>query len=156
MNKSYETGFRLVSQLETSGLKHYPVKSGELIAIGNLLQLDAGYIADVGNLTDVNFCGVAASGCTAAQASSDGALDIAVIPPYMHNQFICPVVATDLITLAQVGITYEAQTTLGIDEGTEETTKWGFFVDTIDVSAEAIVANTFGYAIGHFRLLSGS
>ena len=156
MNKDYQTGFHLISQLETSGLKYHPVKSGELIRIGDICQLDAGYVADIAALTDTTFCGVAASANTAAEASSDGALNVAMTPPYMHNQFIVPCEATDLITLAQVGIRYESESNDGIDEGAEETTIWCFKVDAIDVSAEAIAAATFGFAIGHFELLSGA
>jgi len=32
------------------------------------------------------------------------------------------------------------------------TTGWAFVIDDIDISAEALAANTQGYAIGHFEM----
>ena len=148
MNKSYGAGFQIVSQLETSGLRYYSPYSGLAIQAGDALEIANGVLVLATVALDITFPGIAYSENTAAESTAG--TKVAVIPPLQHYQFKVKVEATDLITAAQIGFTYDLQSEVGIDEGDAAIDVWGFFVDEIDVSAEAIIANTFGYAVGHF------
>lgn len=153
----YADRFRLISKLDDSGLRSYPVASGVAISRGDVVILTSGYANPATTLQgDVNVVGVAASANTAGEASADGAVNVSVIPLNPSHQFAVPVVATDLITVAQVGLAYDLQNANDIDEGDAVTLGWGFFVDAIDVSSEAIAANTYGFAIGHFEYVAAS
>ena len=152
MNKSYRDGFHLINCVGEGGARSYPVGAGVEIAKGDALVITSGYVAlgtaDLG----LTFAGIAADENTAAEAVANGTINTGIIPPLPNYQFIVPVEATDLITLAQVGAAYDIETEDGIDENDTSFTAWGFYVDEIDVSAEAIVASTFGFAIGHWTL----
>lgn len=155
MNRDYRDGFHLIDQLEASGLRYYPVGSANLVDIGDVCGHASGYVVTLTQLTVASsFLGVAHTANTAAEASADGVLDVGICPPLPQYRFIVPVEATDLITLAQVGIIYDVESNHGIDEADTPTTYWGLFVDAIDVSTEAVAAETFGYAIGHFVYLA--
>ncbi len=152
--KAYQDGFTLLGAVvPPSGLRPFPCGSGVAVSKGDLLIGNAGYIAVATTLEgNAEILGVAMTDCTAAEASADGALDILVLPISDQYQFIVPCEATDLITLAQVGKLYNIESEDGIDEGdASDDEGWTFRVDAIDVSTEAVAANTFGYAIGHFE-----
>ena len=100
--------------------------------------------------------GIAATANTAAEATADGAVTVGVIPLLPQYRFSVPVEAADLITQAQIGLIYDLQSANSIDEADAITFGYGFRVDAIDVSAEAIVANTYGFAIGHFQYIAAS
>lgn len=154
MAKNYQDGFILLSQLETSGLKHYPVTASTIIDIGDVCVLTSGYIITTATLLAYTFCGVANGDCTAAEATATkGTIDIPAIPPYQHYQFIVPCENTAVLDQADVGLCYDAEANHSITNTAVVTTYWGFFVDAIDISAEAIAAETYGYAIGHFVLM---
>lgn len=148
MNKSYGAGFQLVSQLQTSGLRYYTPYSGLAIQVGDALEIANGVLVLATTALDITFPGIAYSENTAAQSTA--AVKVAVIPPLQHYQFKVKVVATDLITTGQIGATYDLQNEVGIDENDTAIDVWGFFVDEVDVSAEAIAANEYGYVVGHF------
>lgn len=149
--------FHLLSALDTNGLRTYPVANGVAISKGDVVILTSGYANPATTLQgDVHVVGVAVTTNTAAEASANGAVNVQVVPLNEKHQFAVPVNATDLITLAQVGLLYDIQNADDIDEGDAVTLGWGFRVDAIDVSAEAIAANAFGFAIGHFEYIAAS
>lgn len=149
--------FHLVSALDQNGLRYYPVASGVAISKGDVVILTSGYANPATTLQgNVNVVGVAVSTNTAAEASANGAVDVAVVPLNPKHQFAVPVAATDLITAAQIGLKYDLENADDIDEGDAVTLGWGFMVDDIDVSTEAVAANTYGFAIGHFEYLAAS
>lgn len=152
----YFDRFHLISALDTNGLRTYPVKSGALITRGDVLKLTSGYAERATTLQGVEILGVAETANTAAEASADGAVTVSVIPLNMKHQFAVPVAATQLITLAKVGDIYDLQNSNDIDEGDAVTLGYGFRVDAIDVSTEAIAANAYGFAIGHFEYVAAS
>ena len=148
----YADGFTLLSQLESNGVRYYPIGNGVAVAKGDALILTAGYIALATTLqaTTPVFIGIAASNCTAAEASSNGALDIAVIPPLRQYQFIVPE-EDNLLVAADRGLLVDLQSEDGIDNSDIVTAGMGFFIDEIDVTAASLAASaTFGHAIGHF------
>jgi hypothetical protein len=157
----YFNKFRLISaQDPIAGVKYYPVAIGSLIRAGYMVgQNGSGYWAEITTLQGVISCGIAVTANTAAEAVANGTVNVGVIPINSGSaslQFAVPVAATDLITLAQVGLLYDLQAANNIDENDAITYGLGFRVDAIDVSAEAIVANTFGFAIGHFEFIAAN
>jgi hypothetical protein len=157
----YFNNFRLISALDpTRGARYFPVAIGSAIRKGYIVgQNGSGYWAEITTLQGVISCGVAVTANTAAEAVANGTVNVGVIPidsGASSMQFAVPVEATDLITVAQVGLIYDLQSANSIDENDAVTYGLGFRVDAIDVSAEAIVANTFGYAIGHFEFIAAN
>jgi hypothetical protein len=67
-----------------------------------------------------------------------------------------PVEANALITQAAVGTIVDLQSANTIDIADAVTLGYGFRIDAIDVSAEAIDANAYGFAIGHFEYVAAS
>ena len=147
----YVPGFRLLNELTKK--RKYPIGNAVAISLGDAVIITAGYIALATTLQQTTpvFVGIANMTQTAAQASSNGAYDLEVIPANYEYDWMVPLEATDLITAAQIGVLYDLQTEDGLDEGDVVTAGKGFFVDEIDVSSAAVAANTFGYAIGHFE-----
>ena len=156
MGKKYLDAFQCLTEIPTGAIRTYPVTSGVAIDKGDAIIITSGYAALATALSTATFAGIALDTNTAAEASADGAVDVQVIQPLPSLQFRVPVTATDLITLAQVGLAYELQDEKSIDENDAATAYWGFFVDSIDVSTEAVAINTYGYAIGHFVSLATS
>lgn len=68
-----------------------------------------------------------------------------------RTQYIVPV-STSLIERGDVGAVVNIGSNDDLDVDTTVTTGIGFRIDDLDVSAAAIAANTYGYAIGHFEL----
>ena len=152
----YFDRFHLVGKLSDAGLLYYPVAIASAIRVGYAVGLTSGYAAEITTTQAVQFCGIAATAVTAAEAVANGTMDIGVIPPYMFHRFAVPVEATDLITLAQVGDIYDLQSANTLDENDAITLGFGFRVTAIDVSTEAVAVNTYGFAIGHFEYVAAS
>lgn len=153
----YFSRFHLLSDLDPSGLRYYPVANASAIRVGYMVGNSSGYAAEITTTqeTAIPF-GIAMTANTAAEASSDGAVTVGVIPLLEKYRWSVPVAATDLITLAQVGLIYDLEAANNIDEGDAITYGYGFRVDAIDVSAEAIAVSTYGFAIGHFQYIAAS
>jgi hypothetical protein len=71
-------------------------------------------------------------------------------PLNTKTQYIVPVAADALITTTAIGTTVDLEANDDLDISDLVTEGIAFMIDDIDVSADAIVANTYGYAIGHF------
>ena len=154
--EKYVSRFNLLGPLEHAGLFKYPVANASAIRRGYCVGFSSGYAAEITSTQGVAFAGIAASANTAAEASADGAVDVLVIPPLMCHRFSVAVAATDLITLSQVGDIYDLEAANTLDENDAITLGFGFRIDAIDVSAEAIAVETFGFAIGHFEYVAAS
>jgi len=152
----YFDRFHLISALDCTGFMPYPVAASAQIRRGYAVGFTSGYLNEITTIQNVAFAGIAASANTAAEAASAGDVTCLVIPPYPRHRFSVPVEATDLITVAQVAAIYDLQSANSIDENDAITLGYGFRVDAIDVSTEAVAANTYGYAIGHFEYIAAS
>jgi len=149
--KRYLGVFQLLSEYAQDIARTYPVTSGVAMTKGHAVIVTAGYAAIATTLSTHTFAGINCSGdTTAAEASSDGAVNVQTILPLPHLRWRVPVGATDLITLAQVGLSYDLQAAYDINENDAATNYYGFYVDEIDVSTDAIAISTFGFAIGRF------
>lgn len=151
LSKYQASGFQLISKLGEGGLKRYGIAAATTITRGNaILDNGAGYAGDAGADLAATFKGIAAE--TVANAGVAGALDVGYYPPLPQNQFSVPC-DTTLIAQTDIGELCD----LGADSGhinpaDNVATGIAFVIDDIDVSAEAIAACAFGYAIGHFEI----
>jgi hypothetical protein len=151
----YVPGFRLLN--EYSKKRKYPIGNGVAVAIGDLLILTSGYIALGTTLQGILPAGVANYDCTAAEATSNGAFNVEVIPCLQEYDFIVPCEATGAIAQTDVASLFDLQSEDGIDEADSVTLGMGFFVDAIDISTAALAASsTYGFAIGHFEYIAAS
>ena len=153
--KMYMDGFQILNEVACDGYINYPVTSGVAIAKGDAIILTTGFAALGTTLATNTFAGIAAGENTAAEASSDGAVSIAVIPPLRQYRFMVPCTASAILADTDVGQIFNLDGSEdGIAESAALTAQWGFFVDAIDISTETVAVETYGYAHGHFTLLS--
>ena len=96
------------------------------------------------------FLGVAAADC---DNSPDVSLKVEYYPNDLKTQYIAPVAANAVISQTAIGLNVDLEANDDLDISDAVTTGLGFRVDAIDISTEAIAANTYGYAIGHFALV---
>jgi len=151
MRRYHSRGFLLHSQLETSGMRYYTPYSDQRLYTGDALYMVSG-VAKIAGDSDwtIAFIGVAGADLTAAE--SIAAKKIAVIPPLLQYQFWVPVGNdTVLVATSHIGNAYGPHSTCyQLDVSDTDETVWRFYVDDIDISAAAIAANEYGYALGHF------
>jgi len=155
MAKSYvykATGFSLISSLQPDGVMTYPAASVS-IAKGDALHNDGtGYATNATTAFADTFLGIAAN-TVDNSGGSKGDLNVMIIPPLPSHKFIVPCSADATATQAYVGIIVDLAATCNTVDLTDSTgaaNAMGLLVDEIDISADAIAANTYGYAIGHF------
>lgn len=146
-------GFYPKSGLSPDGLKQYPAAAVAIKKGDYLIADGSGYATNTATAVQTLALGIANEDCDNS-AGSAGDKDILVIPLREHIQFSVPVEANAVITRAIVGDAVDLESNDGIDISDTTITAGhkGFMIDDIDVSAEAIAANTYGYAIGHFEI----
>ena len=154
MAKKYVTGFQCLSEIPTGALATYPVTIATAIEKGDALILTSGYAALATTLATATFAGIALDTNTAAEAVASGTVSVQVIRPLPSLQFRVAISTAAIIALSDVGTCLNIANEISLSEAATVTAYWGFFVDAIDVSAAAILINTYGYAIGHFEKLS--
>jgi len=145
-------GFFLLSELDSSGLRPY-LAAAVNIAKGDALHDDGnGKATNATTAFAATFLGIAAEPC---DNSSDASLTVRVIPPLPQYSFCVPVKQNAVISQTAVGTIVDLEEVNNIDiNDTSIAAGPGFFIDAIDISTEAIAANTYGYAIGHFAYVS--
>jgi len=146
------TGFTLLDNACPGALRSYLAAAVD-IAAGDALHDDtAGKATNATTAFAATFLGIAAAAC---DNSPDASKSVLVIQPLARYQFIVPVEADALITQTAVGliVDLESVNTVDISDVTIAAGP-GLFIDEIDVSTLAVAANTYGYAIGHFQLVS--
>ena len=92
------------------------------------------------------FLGIAAAPCDNTPQAS---LKVEYYPFDKCTQYVVPV-ADSLIATTNKGTLINLSAVGTVAHATNPTEGIAFFVDDIDVSADAVAANTYGYAIGHF------
>lgn len=130
-----------------------PVSSGVAVAKGDCVVVTSGYLALATTLADLANADIyiAQGENTAAEASADGAVSQLCIPIMSNVQFQVPVTANAILDAADVGVGYNLDGSEdGITIAAGITKDFAFLVERIDISAEAVAANAYGYAIGRF------
>ena len=144
-------GFQLISKMSETGIKRCGIAAATTITRGNAILDDGnGFVGDAGADIAATLKGIAAE--TVVNAGAAGAADVAYYPLFANNQYSVP---CDTVLIAQTDI--QELCDLGGDSGhinpaDAVATGIAFVIDDIDVSAEALAANAFGFAIGHFEV----
>jgi hypothetical protein len=117
------------------------------IVKGDVLHDDGNGVATNATVAFAATClGVASADC-----ASGG--DCEYFPLDKDTQYIVPVSQNAEIATTAIGTIVDLQANDDIDINDTVTEGIGFMIDKIDISDEAIAANTYGYAIGHFVVL---
>ena len=127
------------------------------IVKGDALHDDgAGYATNAIAAFANTFLGIAAADCdNSAAGASKGDKSVEIYPFDHKTLYIVPVASNALsavIDRDDVGIIVDLENNDDIDLEDTITTGIGFFIEDFDGSAEAIVANAMGYAIGRFKV----
>ena len=125
------------------------------IVKGDALHDDGnGYATNATTAFAATFLGIAAADCDNSGGDA-GDLNVEYYPVDITTRYRVPVAANALITQTAVGTIVDLEANDDIDiSDTTIAAGPGFFIDAIDASADAVDANTYGYAIGHFAYVS--
>ena len=147
---NYLTVFNCKSALKSGDVATYGCALVTIVK-GQWLDSDgSGYATNTATAFTADALGVALYSKDASDDAAAGTSNVQVILPNPNLVFIAPVEANALITQAAVGTFVDLESNDGLDISDTSTTGWGFMIDEIDVSAEAIAVTTYGYAIGRF------
>ena len=133
-----------------------PARVTRLAADVNIVKGDAlhdngtGYATNETTAFAATFLGIAAANCDNSGASG---LSVEIYPLDFNTLYIVPVAANAVITQTVVGTYCNLSNNDDIAINTNPSEGIAFFVEEIDASATAITANTYGYAIGRFRVV---
>ena len=123
----------------------------EIIKGDFLVDNGSGYATNADTAFAATGKGVAAADLDNNPAVSGA--EIEYYPLDTKTQYIVPVAANALITQDAIGSIVDLEANDDIDINDTVTEGRGFRIDAIDVGTEAVAANTYGYAIGHFEVV---
>lgn len=119
------------------------------IVKGDVLQDDgSGYATNAGTAFAATHFGVAAADLDNSPAVSGAKVEY--YPFDDKTQYIVPVSTNAVLTQTAIGTFCNLGNNDDLDIATNPTEGIAFRIDAIDICADAIAANTYGYAIGHF------
>jgi len=147
----FSAGFKPLVSPNNVSMPEMPVKAATSVARGVVIGYVTGAVAL--DAFSSNVVGVSA----VAKDNSSGALGALKVPFLPINQdivFIVPV-SNALATVAAKGTIVDI-TTGGAKVDLSDTTvvNYGFKIEDIDVSTEAVAANTYGFVIGRIVTVS--
>lgn len=120
------------------------------IVKGDMLQDNgSGYKTNAGTALAATHMGVASIDVVGDSSSAY----VEYYPLDTKTQYSVPVAANAVITRDAIGSIVDLEANDDIDISDTVTEGIGFRIDDIDISAAAIAANTYGYAIGHFEVV---
>ena len=117
------------------------------IVKGDALHWSAGTLTNGTVAFAATFAGIAAADCASGET-------VEYYPADTKTQYKVPVAAnTVLVATTHIGPNCDLSACNNIAVNDDPTEGVAFQIDDVDISADAIVANTYGYAIGHFRII---
>jgi hypothetical protein len=147
------TGFYCLNNVAPEGLIKIPAAAVAIVQGDYLTDDTNGYATNTATDTSAIVHGIAAEDCDNS-AGAAGAKSVLVIPITSNERFSVPVGNAALIARTNVGTPCDLHTnnTLDIADVTIATGTFALWVEDFDASTEAVDGNTFGYAIGRFRV----
>lgn len=131
---------------------HRPADTDTIVK-GDVLHDDGnGYATNATTAFAATFLGVAAADCDNAGGSA-GDKNVEIYPLDFNTRYIVPVANNAVITQTIVGTYVDLENNDDIDISDNVTEGIAFFVEEIDAGTLAVAANTYGYAIGCFRVV---
>ena len=147
----YKDGFTLDTPLDIGGLKHYDMDTDSITKGQAVFNDGNGYATNAVTALSNAFLGIAAASVDNS-AGSAGDLTIPVIPPDSKYSFWVKVEANALVTQAAVGTVIDLEQNDSVDiSDTTIASGYGFKIDAIDVSTDAVAFNTYGMVKGYFE-----
>jgi hypothetical protein len=142
-------GFQLINTLDAAGYVYRDLAAVSVESGDCLFDDGTGYVTNVGTAFAATFIGIAGVAVDNS-AGAAGDVKVPIIPPLPHYKFV---VKAESTTLAQtdVGEIVDLQANDSIDPGDTTLVEWGFVIDEIDISTDAVAANTQGFAQGRFQ-----
>lgn len=132
-----------------------PARRRNLAATVTIVKGDAiedngsGYLTNAAILFTALFMGVAAIDVVGDSSTKY----VEYYPLDTKTQYSVPVAANAVITRDAIGSCVDLENNDDIDISDTNSEGIVFRIDDIDISATAIAANTYGYAIGHFEVI---
>ncbi len=147
-------GFYCLDSVAPSGLVSIAA-AAVAIKKGDYLIASSGYATNTATDASLVFFGIAAEDCNNS-AGSAGDKNVLVIPFNPALRFSVPVASTTLIARSNVGAACDLVNAYTVDlaDTTIPTGGIALWVEDFDACAEAVDGNTYGYAIGRFRVFA--
>ena len=144
VNRYHATGFYPLGEPPA---RQIATAAAVTIAKGDALFWLNGTLTNAGIAFAATFAGIAAA------ASTSGA-DVEYYPADQVTQYIVAVAAnTVLVATTHVGTNNDLSACNTIAVNDDPTEGWAFQIDAVDICAAALVVATYGFAIGHFRVI---
>lgn len=149
-SKSYITkGFQLLSTLDLGGMVPMP-QAAVAIDKGDALFDDTnGYITNVGTAFAATFFGIAGHDSDNS-AGAAGDKTLLCVPALTHYKWRVKNTSATVAAQTDVGEIIDLEANDAVDVTDTTVTAWGFRVDEIDISTDAIAANAGGFVKGSF------
>ncbi len=146
-------GFYCLDNVAPSGCISMPAAAVDIKKGDYLTDDTTGYATNTATDTSEIFLGIAAEDCSNS-GGAKGALSVLVIPPEAGKRFSVPVGNDAVITRTHVGLLCDLHTAYQLDiaDTTITAGEIAFWIEDFDACAEAVDGNTYGYAIGRFRM----
>jgi len=149
MGRYYKAGFTLDNLITNQGLIYVPVAGTTSIAKGSAVFDDGNGYAVNGTAFAATFLGIAAADAN-NNSGAAGAIEVPVIPPNDQYTFWVPNGSSTKAAQTDVGEIVDLEHNYDIDVTDTTCVQWGFRIDEIDISAEAVAVNAGGYVKGRF------
>lgn len=142
-------GFRLDGPIETGDIVYMP-QAAVKITKGQVLFDDGnGFATNVGTAFAATFEGIAGADSDNS-AGAAGALSVMTIKPNSDNIFWVPNGVATVAAATDRGEIIDLHSNSTVDVTDNAVVAWGFVVDEIDISTEALAANAGGFVKGRF------
>jgi len=140
-------GFTPVQAVRGSDIAYYPAAAVAIAKGGAIFDNGSGYADDAITAFSNAFLGIALAAVDNS-AGAAGDLFVPVITPGANIQYWVPCAANDAMAQTDVGTVIDLEANGTVDNSDTTCVSWGFLVEAIDISTDAVAANTYGYAKG--------
>lgn len=149
LNK-YFLGFQCVSTIKQDGLVWRELDAVSVAKGDILIDNGSGYATNASiTAFAATFLGVAAADVDNSGGSA-GDLNVPIIPPRREYVFWVPNESGTVAAQTDIGEVIDLESEDGVDVTDTTCTAYGFQVDDIDISANAVAAATGGFVRGRF------
>lgn len=148
--KNYPHYFKLLTGVKDVGLLKYPVAATTNLTKGQAIFDNASGYATTGTAFAATFLGIAMAAADNSTGNA-GDIDVYYRAPLATDLWQVPVSADATIAQTDVGEVCDLQANHDIDVTDNTCVSYHFRVTDFDISAEAVAANTYGFAIGRFE-----
>lgn len=149
--RKYSTnGFQLLNTLcSANGLQYGDAAAVNITKGQALFDNGSGFVTNVGTAFAATFLGISADDVDNSGGAA-GDLKVGIIPPLPEQRFMVKNESATVAAQTDAGEIIDLESNDGVDVTDTTVTAWGFHVEEVDISSEAIAANAGGFVIGHF------